>query len=201
MANGTETLGYQILPPFQNVGRFGFFRFIVFAMHLDITYVYIHSKIYESKKVITTYILEQREYNIINMHPKALPIWKQDGSSVANGFRVHFGTPAEQMDSLSFLTKCSHIYSIYSGFAVPDTSVGCNNGRPSAHLLHHHLGIKVKRAKRLPRNNSPGGVYCVAETKDKWFPFWSYRIIWIKLCIEWQQQVAWAASQEGFLMP
>jgi len=43
-------------------------------MHLDIAYVYIHSKIYESRKVKTTYILEQREYNIINMHPKALPI-------------------------------------------------------------------------------------------------------------------------------
>ena len=57
------------------------------------------------------------------------------------------------------------------GFAVPDTSVGCDNVRASAHLLHHQLGIKVKRAKRLPRNNSPGGVYCVAETKDKWFPF------------------------------
>ena len=63
------------------------------------------------------------------------------------------------------------------GFAVPDTSVGCDNGRASAHLLHHQLGfhhqlgIKVKRAKRLPRNNSPGGVYCVAETKDKWLPF------------------------------
>ena len=29
----------NILPPFQNVGRFGFFRFVVFAMHLDIIYV------------------------------------------------------------------------------------------------------------------------------------------------------------------
>jgi len=28
-----------ILPPFQNIGRFDFSRFIVFAMHLDITYV------------------------------------------------------------------------------------------------------------------------------------------------------------------
>ena len=35
---------------------------IVFAMHLDITYVQIYSKIYEFRKVKTTYILEQREY-------------------------------------------------------------------------------------------------------------------------------------------
>jgi len=30
---------YLVLHPFQNVGHFGFSRFIVFAMHLDITYV------------------------------------------------------------------------------------------------------------------------------------------------------------------
>ena len=29
----------HVLPPFQNIGRFGFSRFIVFTMHLDITYV------------------------------------------------------------------------------------------------------------------------------------------------------------------
>ena len=29
----------KVTPPFQNVGCFGFFKFIVFAMHLDITYV------------------------------------------------------------------------------------------------------------------------------------------------------------------
>ena len=28
-----------LLPSFQNIGRFGFSRFIVFAMHLDITYI------------------------------------------------------------------------------------------------------------------------------------------------------------------
>jgi len=33
------TFRYNILYLFQNVGRFGFFRFIVFAMHLDIIYV------------------------------------------------------------------------------------------------------------------------------------------------------------------
>ena len=35
----SEDRKYTVLPPFQNVGRFGFSRFIVFAMHLDITYV------------------------------------------------------------------------------------------------------------------------------------------------------------------
>ena len=54
--------GYYILHPFQNVGRFGFSKFIVFTIHIDITYVKIHSKIYESKKVKTIYILERREY-------------------------------------------------------------------------------------------------------------------------------------------
>ena len=34
-------------------------------MHLDITYVYIHNKIYEYRKVKTTYILERREYVVI----------------------------------------------------------------------------------------------------------------------------------------
>ena len=29
----------DILPSFQNAGRFGFFTYIVFAKHLDITYV------------------------------------------------------------------------------------------------------------------------------------------------------------------
>ena len=39
-----------LLPPFENVGRFCFSRFIIFAMHLDITYVHVHNKIYDSKK-------------------------------------------------------------------------------------------------------------------------------------------------------
>ena len=60
----TETDCLILLPPFQNVGRFGFSRFIVFAMHLNITYVQIHNKIYESRKVKTTYILERREYDV-----------------------------------------------------------------------------------------------------------------------------------------
>ena len=47
-----------------NVGRFDFSRFIVFAKYLNITYVYIHSKIYESRNIKTTYILERREYYI-----------------------------------------------------------------------------------------------------------------------------------------
>jgi len=38
-------------PSVSKCSRFGFFRFIVFAMNLDITYVYVHSKIYESRKV------------------------------------------------------------------------------------------------------------------------------------------------------
>ena len=29
----------EVLPSFQNIGRFGFFRFVVFAMYLDIAYV------------------------------------------------------------------------------------------------------------------------------------------------------------------
>ena len=29
----------QLLPPFQNVGRFNFSKFIVFAKHLDISYI------------------------------------------------------------------------------------------------------------------------------------------------------------------
>ena len=39
-------------------------------MHLDITYVYVHSKIYESRKVKTTYILEQREYYFMQNMPE-----------------------------------------------------------------------------------------------------------------------------------
>ena len=53
-----------LLPPFQNVGRFDFFRFIYFAMYLDICYIYVHSKHYESRKAKTTYILERMEYII-----------------------------------------------------------------------------------------------------------------------------------------
>ena len=56
---------YQVLPPFQNVGRFDFSRFIYFAMYLDICYIQMHSKHYESRKAKTTYILKRREYNIL----------------------------------------------------------------------------------------------------------------------------------------
>ena len=37
--HGMDDERYLLLPPFQIVGRFGFSRFIVFAMHLDIIYV------------------------------------------------------------------------------------------------------------------------------------------------------------------
>ena len=51
-----------LLPPFQNLGRFDFFRFIYFVMYLDICYIYMYSKHYKSRKTKTTYILERREY-------------------------------------------------------------------------------------------------------------------------------------------
>ena len=35
----TAVVFNTVLFLFQNVSRFGFFRFIIFAMHLDITYV------------------------------------------------------------------------------------------------------------------------------------------------------------------
>ena len=60
---------YLVLPPFQNVGRFGFSRFIVFAMHLNITYVEVYNKIYESKKIKTTYILKWRKYTLLENKP------------------------------------------------------------------------------------------------------------------------------------
>jgi hypothetical protein len=64
-----------ILPPFQNVVRFGFSRFIVFAMHLDITYVQVHIKIYESRKVKMTYILERREYLLFGIRMQLGTQW------------------------------------------------------------------------------------------------------------------------------
>ena len=60
-------------------------------MHLDITYVYVHSKIYESKKVKTTYIFERREYYIIATHHSlvaAHSIPAIDGSSVDATFYI-----------------------------------------------------------------------------------------------------------------
>jgi hypothetical protein len=44
-----------LLPPFEIVGCFGFSRFIDIIMHLDVVYVYMHSNIYEPRKVKTTY--------------------------------------------------------------------------------------------------------------------------------------------------
>jgi hypothetical protein len=41
---------------FQIVCRFGFSRCIVFAMHLDIVYVYMHNNIYDPRKAKTIYI-------------------------------------------------------------------------------------------------------------------------------------------------
>ena len=51
--------------PFQNVGHFNFFKFIVFVMHLDIIYIQIHNKIYESRKVKTAYILVHVFYSLM----------------------------------------------------------------------------------------------------------------------------------------
>jgi hypothetical protein len=39
-----------LLPPFQIIRRFGFSRYIVFTMYLDIVYIKVHSKSYVSKK-------------------------------------------------------------------------------------------------------------------------------------------------------
>ena len=53
---------YDVLPPFQIIRHFDFSRYIVFAMHLDIHYVKIRSKINVSRKAKTSYNLEWREY-------------------------------------------------------------------------------------------------------------------------------------------
>jgi hypothetical protein len=51
-----------VLPPFQIIRRFGFSRYIVFPMYLDMLHIQVHSKSYISKKVKMSYNLEQREY-------------------------------------------------------------------------------------------------------------------------------------------
>ena len=51
-----------LLPLSQIIKRFGIFRFIIFAMYLDITYIQVHSKSYESRKAKTSYNLEWRDY-------------------------------------------------------------------------------------------------------------------------------------------
>jgi hypothetical protein len=50
-----------ILHPFQIISRFGFSRYIDFAMHLDITYIWMRNKNYAPKKAKTTINLGQRE--------------------------------------------------------------------------------------------------------------------------------------------
>ena len=55
----------SLTPSVQNVGCFDFSRFIYFVMYLDICYIKVHRKYYESKKAKTIYILKRREY----VHP------------------------------------------------------------------------------------------------------------------------------------
>ena len=62
-----DMMRWLLLPPFQNVGRFDFYRFIYFAMNLDIYYIEMHNKHYESKKTKMTYILERREYHRVTL--------------------------------------------------------------------------------------------------------------------------------------
>ena len=50
-----------ILPPSQIINRFGFSRYIDFAMHLDIIYIEVHSKNYAPRKAKTTNNLGRRE--------------------------------------------------------------------------------------------------------------------------------------------
>ena len=47
--------------PFQIVSHTGFYRFIAFIMHLDITYISVHSKNNISKNARITYNLKWRE--------------------------------------------------------------------------------------------------------------------------------------------
>ena len=56
-------LSYFLLPPFQIVGYFSKSRCIIFMMHLDIVFIQVHSKIYLSRFVKTTYTLKWREYS------------------------------------------------------------------------------------------------------------------------------------------
>ena len=39
-------MGYDLLLPFKILSNFGFSRYIAFAMHLDVYYVYIHSTLF-----------------------------------------------------------------------------------------------------------------------------------------------------------
>ncbi|AQL10339.1 peptidyl-prolyl cis-trans isomerases [Zea mays] len=53
------TVYYDVLLPFQIKRRFGFFKCVVFATHLDIHYVYIHSKNNLSRKAKTSHITRE----------------------------------------------------------------------------------------------------------------------------------------------
>jgi hypothetical protein len=55
----------MILPPFQIIRHFDFYKYIAFAMHLHVYYVYIHNKSNVSIKDKASYNLEQREYLIL----------------------------------------------------------------------------------------------------------------------------------------
>ena len=44
----------------QIIRYFGIFIFIAFTVYLDIIYLYVHSKSYESRKFKTSYNLKQR---------------------------------------------------------------------------------------------------------------------------------------------
>lgn len=137
------------------------------------------------------------------MHPKALPnrclqLPSEDNNRRQQRIQAKLWYQLNKWISFLFSRNGAIFTTFTEWFVVSNTSVWCNNGWPSAHLFHHQLGIKVKRANRLPRIEK---LYCVSETKDKRFAFRPYQITPIRLCIELQQQVAWAVSQEGFLMP
>jgi len=46
-----------VLPQFQLIGRFGFPRYTIFIMYLDISYIYVHNESYVAKKSKITYNL------------------------------------------------------------------------------------------------------------------------------------------------
>ena len=54
----------NLLHTYRIIKYFGFSRYIAFAMHLDIHYVYIHNKSNAFRKAKTSYNLERREYII-----------------------------------------------------------------------------------------------------------------------------------------
>jgi hypothetical protein len=56
---------YLVFPLFQIIRYFDFSRYIVFAMHLNIHYVRIHSKSNIFRKTKTSYNMEWREYQPI----------------------------------------------------------------------------------------------------------------------------------------